>query len=490
MRYLCDTQIESINDCKSDRFVVRLSTKKYALMNKLGQIYDYDFDEIEPRDDGCYEVKISGEKILIDSECNVIASGFKDVGEFSNDGIATVYYNDGSSKWINRDGSVFGEGLKPVNDFINGIGVVQHEDTSLQELVYIPTPEKLNNLGEHETLRDDGLVLSGLLADGFSCFLNKNYSWVESFGRSAYLIDRTFKKIAGPFERVFDIFDNDVALCYEHDKVTGHPQYFFFDIARKKRLFEPFKYFSVFDGEIARVPCFDRNYHFINQNGEPINNKGYFSASEFSENLSIITEISEITHEHQMTYLRKNGTMFKNWYDVCSDESEGLCAVQNKNRGFYLNEFEEMVGKSFYRTYSFHEGNAVVQARKGEYTYIDRNFKRFVESFDHAGDFSCGFGVVKNDGVYDAVNKNQIRLSSISGLVKEIETDPEMFLNLPTEVYEDLELLEELFNFAIDVCEKYRSQFDGEEYKTFVDKKIVSILNAYSVYKENKQLGN
>ncbi len=488
MRYLFETKVQIISDCKNGMFVVRPEGRGVTLMDTLGQIYDFDFENITPRDDGTFLCQVDKYKTysLLDRNLNVLVSDAKEIGEFTNDGVALVTYFDDSNfngikQWIKRDGTIFGNGFQPESDFAYGFGAVKAEDSDVLEIVkYSSDSLPLFNI-ENGKPRVDSLKRTGVYVNGFMPFKNPNYTIIELHNKK-YVMDKELNIVTRGFDKGYQVNSYGKALVYEKNRLTNRPEFSIYDAQKQKNIFQPFSYFTNLDKDIYKIPCKDKLYRYVSFKGIPINNEGYADGSEFENDFAIVTGLNTV-FRGKSTYLKKDGTRFKNWYDECYPKSEGLFAVNDNGKGMFLNDNEQQVGRTFKRVSPFVNEHSVIDVNGGQ-TYINRKFMRFIDTFDEARAFSENMGVVKTNDEYDAISAGQNYLSEISKYAKEISKNPiEVFLNLPENVYADSKFENELFELAEFMVNSFS---DAMDVSTLISK-LTDAHKKYSRYAEGRE---
>jgi len=460
MKYFFETEINSLNECVNGRFVANVGKGRHTLVDKIGRVYDFEYYEIKPRPEGFFVVQesIFGLKTLIDSYGNVICKDCKDIDFFSDDGIALVETKDKQKRWMTKTGELFGEQFKNIGCFSGGYGCVQLDDGMW-------------------TYVDKNLEPINAKFDRVYPFLHGNdFASVIVEGKY-YVINKQFEIVSGPYDHILCFENNDILLC-KKNKPEGDKNVYAYYKVDGRQIGEDYKMIFGFTNGIGRVET-ERGISFIDTEGRPIGNRSFMTANSFGEHMAVVGEFDE-NGEHTFTFLRRDGTLFKNWYPAVIDETEGLGAVWINNKYYYIDENEQIHGKKGYKNASlFDEGVTHFSPKKGKSKYLTRDFVQFGEEFDRTWHFSEGFGVVKNGEFCDAINKKEIKLSEISKLAKQIEENPSAVLNLPEKILRDPEITYLLGEHAFTVLEiamKSQEYDDGQKNEFFIQLKHVKNL--------------
>lgn len=454
--YLYNTQVENISDCINGRFIVRVfdaektaklhetswrkTEKKYSylMMDKLGRIFGEKFDSCSlgepPRADGFFEIEAAGTKLLIDRDQNVICSDFYDIDEFSSNGVAVVEKPRGKRFLINLDGSIFSDEYVDYGPFVNGFAKV-----------------KLQN-GKWSYIDEQG-NLQACMFDTAKSFYNPNFAPITVQGEN-FVIDRNFKIVSGPYPNIMWIDEYNVVATMGRDE-NGATEYRYFTVDGVQ-LGPTAKFIHGFSDGISRVLTED-GYVFIRvEDGQQISQDKFKGAENFCGSMSTVFVGFDENGEHMFRFIRRDGTLSEIFSSASMvGENLGIAFVEGKNgkggKFHYINENFELSKKGYSRTGSFSEGIAHYECKKDRYTYLRDTFERFEGDFDSCSRFSEGFGVVRQDGIYDAVSSAEILLSEISRFAHKITLNPLSFLELPEAFLKDPELVEELFTLASNV---------------------------------------
>lgn len=452
VKYLHSTEIESISACHNDRFFVRVfdaektaalhnetpwrkGEKRYSyyMMDKLGRIFGERIDSFEmtssPRQDGFFEIKIDDTKLLIDKDQNIISSGFYEIDEFASNGVALIEKPRGKKYLTNLDGSVFSDEYLDYGPFVNGLAAV-----------------KLSN-GKWSFVDEAG-VLQNCSFDLVQSFYNEKYT-IAVIDSQQFVIDRNFQVVSGPYPSIMWIDENDIIAVYDDKQEL---KYSYHNISGAQ-IGPRAKMIHGFDYDMARIDT-GEGYALISQKtGFLITPEIYKSAENFFGKMTVVFLGFDERDEHIFKFVRNDGVSSQTFTSAgMVGENLGIAFVEGKNgkggKFHYINENFELSKKGFSRLSGFSEGVSHYECKKDRYTYLHDDLERFEKDFDRVSNFSGGFGIVFNDGRYDAINKNEILLSEISRVAQKIEESPLSFMEIPEAFYVDEELIEMLYELA------------------------------------------
>lgn len=217
---------------------------------------------------------------------------------------------------------------------------------------------------------------------------------------------------------------------------------------------------------------------FLDKNGNVLGGRDFHHAESFGYFLAPVADYDE-TGELMFTFLKKDGTLFNNWYDYSEKDSCGYGIIRKRNRGYFITPSEVIVSKGYKNLSGFKEGIASFSPSKGKYTYLRQDFTRFDEDFDRCEDFNNGFGIIISNGVYDAINHNQIKLTEISYVTNQIQDNPSSILMLDKRLIADTQTYLLLASLAIHLLRK--------QLKTISDSLERDIINS-TIRKTEKEL--
>lgn len=460
MRYFYNTEILSMKECKNDRFIVNTGKSKHALMDKIGRISDNEYYEIRPRRDGYFSASFGWRnELLLDSDGRVICEEAKDIDLFSDDGIAVVEELDGSKRWLTKDGVKFGDQFADIGGFAGGYGSVKLDDG---KWVFI----------------DKNMNVVSPSFDGVRPFFNGGKYTCVLQGNEYFIINKQFEILSGPYENIMWFEEeNDLFLTSKEDKETNKRFYVYYT-PDGQQIGKQYKMVHGFSNGFCRVDDGVKGYNYIDESGKELCKESFMTAGNFGEHFGYVGGFDE-KGEHTFAYVRRDGSISENWYPYIGDESEGLLFVMKGSRSYFMNDKEKIMSKGFKRLNGFNEGIASFESSKNKRTYMDRNFVPFSEEFDSTGTFYGGFGVVRQNGNLDAVNKHQLKLSEISKFADAIEKNPIVVMNLPDKILEDSETTFLLCEHAIQVLD-YAIQSENYDDISKVqferDKKLIETL--------------
>ena len=201
------------------------------------------------------------------------------------------------------------------------------------------------------------------------------------------------------------------------------------------------------------------------------------TAGNFGERYAWVCKFDE-NGEHICNFVDKQGNLLTDWYYYAGGAEDDKPYVLKGRKFYYLNEKGKPAGKGYAGLSMTTEGVAHFESSKNKYSYIFENGE-FSEEFDNVSAFGCGFGVVKNDGVYDAINKAGHKLSQISKRASEIEGQPIAVIGYMDEFANDPETLNMLCDHAIMVLDYAiaSDRFNAAEKGQFAsDRKMIETL--------------
>ena len=202
-------------------------------------------------------------------------------------------------------------------------------------------------------------------------------------------------------------------------------------------------------------------------------------AGNFGEHFAWVGGLTADRSDHEYTIIRRDGSIHGTWYPLVGDEQEGLISVMKGSRSFLMNTNEKFVSKGFKRLSGFSEGFATYETSTGKRRYMNANQELFAEEHDRAQAFNDGFGIVVDDGVCDAINKHEHRLSELSKLAEIVERAPVKVVEIAESLGDDFESLYLLCEHAIFVLDYalLSESFDDVAKVQFVrDKKQVEAI--------------
>lgn len=450
--YFHKTEIESMSSCHNGRFFVRVfdaektaqlhektpwrrNEKRYSyyMMDKLGRIFGERIDGFEmtssPRQDGFFEIKIDDTKLLIDKDQNIIASGFYEIDEFSENGVAVIEKPRGKRYLTNLDGSVFSNEYVDYGPFVGGLATVQLKNG------------KWSYIDESGALQDCEFDL-------VSSFYNEKYT-VAVIDSQQYVIDRNFKVVSGPYPNILWIDENDIIavsddtqpLKYSYHHINGT------QLGPRAKMIHGFSY------GVGRIETGEGYVLISQETGEPITPETYRSAENFFGRMNVVFLGFDEQGEHIFKFVRNDGVSSEIFTSAgMVGENLGIAFVEGKNgkggKFHYINDNFELSKKGYSRASGFSEGISYYECKKDRWTYLRDNFERFEKDFDKVSRFSEGYGVVVDGGKYDAVSTSEVMLSQISKLAEKIAESPLAFMEIPEALYVDDELVEMLYELA------------------------------------------
>lgn len=456
MRYFHEG-VSSLKNCENGRFIANVGKNEYALVDRIGRISDITYYELEARQDGYFSAKKGFfNETLIDLNGNVVCEEAKEIDLFSDDGIALVTELDGSKRWLTKQGVKFGEQFKDIGCFSGGLGCVMRDDGKW-------------------TYVNKQLEMADVAFDRVHPFLYGENTFVEIDGEN-YVINKQFQILSGPYQNIMWIEDNGLILTRNKDAQSGKVSYVYYS-PDGKQISKPYDMVHGFVNGLCRVHE-EKGHNFIDESGHEISKEYFKMAGNFGKNFAYVGGFDE-KGDFTFTYIRRDGSLFDSWYPAIGEESEGLISAMKGTKYFVMNDKEKVVSRGYRRISGFYDGHAYIESSKNKYTYINHNFEPFDEEFDSVHVFSEGFGIVKKDGVVDAINSHQIKLSELSALAQQIEQNPILVLNIPNKIMQDEESAYLLCSHAIEVlnfalsCSKYD---DVQKAQFAKDKEMIEVL--------------
>lgn len=454
MRYFFEEPIITLNDCRNDKFVAGVPNYKKVIVDKIGRIVSEEFKNIEPRRDGFFEVSNDYSTVsLMNGDGKIVIAGCKDIDEFTDDGIALVTKLDGSKCWITKEGFEFGKEYKNIGVFAGGYGAVQLENGKW-------------------TFIDKNFKPAGVTFDKVSYF-EGDYASVMLDGKF-YAVDKEFKITAGPFEGLIFRQDNIFAV-YENEPKDEKLPYAYYT-GDGKKIGKNYALVHGFKNGMSRVQT-KKGYNFIDLEGNEILTETFMTAGNFGERYACVCKFDE-NGEHTFNFVDKSGKLLTDWYPYAGGAEDDKPFVLKGRKCYYLNEKGKPAGKGYSRLSMTSEGVAHCETSKDKYSYLFENGE-FSEEFDGTSAFYCGFGVVRKDGHYDALNKQGHKLSKISQRASQIEAQPLSVLRFMDEFANDPETLNRLCDYAIEVLDYALAsdRFDSSAKSEFVgDRKMIETL--------------
>lgn len=455
MRYFFEEEVKTLHDCKNDRFVVGVPGYKQVLVDKIGRIVSDEYKYIKPRSDGYFEAEIDYKRnILIDGSGRVIVGECLDIDHFTDDGIALVTKQDKKKCWVTKDGFEFGKEYKNVGVFAGGFGSVQLEN---DKWVFI----------------DKNFNVVSPQYDKVS-FFDGGYALVQQ-DKDIFVIDTEFKIRSGPYAGVLCVKDGIVAAC-EKNPENPKLKYAYYTVDGKK-LGKSYKLIYTFKNGISRVSTLEGE-NFIDMQGNELLEKPALMASNFGPRFAYIGKFDE-NGEHTFMLIDRNGKPASDWFAYIGGVEDDKPFAIKSHKAKYLNNKGVTVGKGYKRLTGLSEGVAHYESSNDKWTFIFEDGHESAEAYDHAGGFSCGYAVVKNGEVYDAITKAENKLSVISKVAFEIEREPIKVLSVCEKYEDDPEILKFLCEHAIEVLD-YAIQSDeydaGQKAQFADDKKMIEVL--------------
>ena len=449
MKYFYNLKFDKISSAKCNMFLVSVLYEQksipnnpyyqhydYYLMDCLGRVFDEKVEKVDLEVDKAeklFEITMDGNKFLMNQDLKTIAYGYKKV-EFDAGEFGVITGIDDKRNYISRQGELINlDGVKQIFPFSNGLGVVQLDDGK-----YAYVNEKFE-----------------ISKNKFDCayeFFDSDYATVYLNGKF-YVVDRNAEIVSKGFDNlVFSYSGKKViepfvkgkgfsSTCYDFDgnKLCENEQY-------------------VYPERSGVLRTFDKQnitHYFDTETGKKIGGDYGLSSADFRGNMAPVI-VGEDENGFIWTVLKKDGSTFKNLYGAASAMSDKLMAVYvdspsgNTGNYFIVDENENLITKKrFKRVSQFYEGMASVGLTKDRMTYLrESDLKVLEETFDDTNYFSCGYGVVKNNGRTDAITKNGVHLSEISEFAEEIDKDPMNILKMPEEYLDDNLLVSRFYNQA------------------------------------------
>ncbi len=487
MKYFFNEEINKVTKCDGGSFVVtqshidEITMKSYTqdyLMDGLGRISEVGFDKIESEDnygnvrnDGFYVAEKDKIKYFINKKLEVLTTAFNDIDEYNDKGYATIYFDE-RNFWIDKNGIMFGEEFDNVYGFENGIAVA-----------------RLNN-GKFVYVNDDFKIISPELEMAFPAGSNKYFPVQKD--KKIYIADRNFNILSKAPEHMVFISDYGYVFAFSDKKLNGK-SFDVFDVNGKYILsaniiaFSNEKLVRFYDGNGAK---------FLNQEtGEIYGSEGeYSSAEHFTGNLTCVGLGLDENGEHIFGFINDKNERIGEVYECAFVADENLRAIYVPNtRGdhgkFYLiDEHDNISAKGFARLGLFSDGLAKFECRKDRWTFTDKKGVRFKEDYDSVSSFHNGFAKVKNANSIDFIDKNGVSLLKISKFVQKLENDPIEFLNMPSEFFEDFELISKLYECVIEKLNLELFEAQTENRKQQIKNQIETIKEKFEeLNRKNKQ---
>lgn len=506
MRYLFDEQknIRDINNCKGNRFVVHFNDGKMSIMDNLGRIFDgtYSFSDLEQREDGLFLKRENYKDIaLLDENENVILENFNYVDDESHDGIIFYLDSENKGKYIRHDGSPFLSGMDKIAAFSSGIGAARLPSGNIA----LFSKKEFDDKEKYIDIRDEYpqghyfdpevFDYNFIKIDDFDFifpFYNPDFSIVYK-DKAYFVIDKNGNITHKLNGYLFNYSGGDaITEAVSHVDENGNKKniYRMFNMRLNRYITEPTNTFLCvnYDGYI-RLP--DKSRKIMRQDGSIVTTSEFSSQGQCCDGMFPIYYY-DVGDDWKYTYLNaETGVMFKNLYDYASEFSENLGVVEIEKKRYYIDKNENLYGAGYRTARRFSEGMAVAGGLS-KVTYINRKFEKLKEKFNSASDFSCGFGVVETDNVFDVITKSGVHLSKISKYASQIESDPEKFVDI---LINDGKLceksLKDLFEFALCVATSNADMLaqGSAEYRQ-IEKLCQKLTDEYLAYgKKHKIFG-
>lgn len=440
MKYFNEENIKNIYLYSDERFIIEVQDNsqqknrdRFYLMDRLGRIFgepfefSLDFGEEFLRRDDFFDVKRQGIRMLIDKFGNEFIRDFEFVSDFLKEGIATVKWNNGKCELITKNKEVFSDEFADYGVFAFGLCPVKKHNGKYNFI----------DINKNIKTRDFEQVVAS--------FSNPNYTLIAD-GSDYYVIDRLFRGVSGPYKNVFfDEFGNVWSiegLKFSLYKPTGEL------LAEGDAINGPDEGTYLITKEGKR--------YFIDGDGKRISKRSFTYAESFKFGMAPAYNGYDSDGEPKYTVLKKNGTSFNGDYSQAIVLGENLVALyvngksENGDKYYLYDSDENQVSRKGYRRpSSAGDGLFAFEASKDKYTYARiNNLTRFKSSFDSASSFKFGYGMIKNNGIVDAVNTDEIFLSDISKFAKVIDNNPLRFKNLPQEIKNSERLYLDFYNQA------------------------------------------
>lgn len=496
MRYLYSLKdVKRINKCIDGRFVVVFSDFSSSIMDSLGRVQDkvYKNGQLEQRADGLFE-HIENYKCveLLDRDGNVIADNIIYIDSESYDGI--VYYIDSEGgKYIKKDGTPFLKRLDAFSLYANGIGSVKLPNgevalISEREFLHNNRSYKMSDLFDQSEFDYDidkyNLYILGdvdcvlpfinpdytlFSKDGTWCVIDREGNFVQELKgepvchNKSDMITMLWNEEGRCFSRVYNMRLGRYVTPASRDILTGGEG-------------------GIIKREVDGQKCLFR------ADGSRVITESKFDSSGDCIDGLIPLYFFKMSDDWKYTYLRVNdGTTFSGLYDYAEEFSEGFGVVEKDGLRYYIDKNEHIFGEGYRDAEHFAEGRAAV-AKKRKYSYIDRNFREVTDKFDEASAFSSGFGVVKIGNNFDAVSRGGVLLSQISMVAERIESDPRNFLDLKSDILKDRDVLDGLYNLALQTAmaalEACTSDLERRRVKALCEK----ITDSYELLKHKAKI--
>ena len=455
MKYFFETQIKTLHDCKNDKFVAGVPDYKHVIIDKIGRVVSGEYKTLDQRRDGFFEVSNDYTTVsLMNPDGKIIIEGCRDIDDFSDDGIALVKKPDGSKWWITKEGYEFGKEYKDIGPFAGGYGAVMLEDGKWTYIDknFKPAPVSFDKVG----VFDEG------------------YARVK-VGEVQYVINTDFQVVAGPFAGVL-FKDKGIFAVHEISPENLKLPYAYYN-DKGQKISKNYRMLHGFINGFSRVEC-EKGYNFIDEQGNELLTEPVMLAGNFGPRYAWVCKFDE-NGEHIHNFIDKKGRLVSDWYGMAGGAEDDKPFVLKGRRCFYLNEKGKPAGKGYYSLSMTSEGVAHFESSKDKYSFLYEDGSVSNEEFDQAGRVFCGVSVVKNDGVYDAINTKQHKLSLISRHASDIEREPLKVIRLIDEYADDPETLEILCSHAIEVLDYAlsSSEYDEAAKAQFEsDKKMIETL--------------
>lgn len=470
MRYLFNTPVDSIKHVDGDRYIVVIrradKIREWALMDEFGRILDKGYYNLSKRKDGFYEAEIDPKtKIIINENGNEIfrCPDSRDKVYAFYDGIA-VYQGFRAERryYVTDNGEFWGDEFKTVGGFANGLGVVV-----------------LNN-GNY-VMVDKNMQIASPEFEFLYPFFNKDFTIAMLDGKFVIInsdfqiVSRGIKNENGEIEPYGFIYGIDENGIMYHQATNGEKLAWSYVDVYGNRHGGMHKFISPFVEGIGRVQD-EEGTSYVNMQGEYITDEHFINCSDFSEGFAVVgkpksavsTGITDPDVEQVFAFMRKDGSFLeldsgylkknpersKIWFPYAADFSEGIGSVIISGNLIHGVTAEGKVLKGKGRLGLFHEGMAYYAVSNKKWSYVNIKFETIDEEFDSVSAFKNGYGVVSKDKNYDAIRRSQIRLSEVSAVVAQIDTNPYNILKLPEKFYFDEELVSKLFEVALDSAKR------------------------------------
>lgn len=455
MKYFFETQIKTLHDCKNDKFVAGVPDYKHVIIDKIGRVISEEYKTINQRRDGFFEVSSDYKTMsLLDPNGRLVASGYNDIDEFSDDGIAIAKKQDGKKCWITKEGFEFGSEYKDIGIFAGGYGAVMLEDG------------KWSYIDKNFKVADVSFDKVGMFEDG--------YARVK-VGEYQYVINTEFQAVAGPFAAV--LFRQKGVFAVEEINPENPKLAYAYYNDKGQKISKNYKMLHGFINGLSRVEC-EKGYNFIDEEGNEILTETFMTAGNFGPRLAWVCKFDE-NGEHIHNFVDKQGKLFTDWCDMAGGAEDDKPFILKGRRCFYLNDKGKPAGKGYYSLSMTSEGIAHFESSKNKYSFLYEDGSVSTEEFDHVGRFSSGMSVVRNNGEIDAVNAKQHKLSQISRYAADVESKPLKVIRLIDEFADDPETLSMLCAHAIEVLDyaSASSEYDDAAKEQFAsDKKMIETL--------------